>query len=241
MAQARFAPPTDPKRKIWESYKNLLWLTVAWINIPFMYIGGVPAGANPFAVFAIISTVTIISIVGTKPMWRRIVMISASIILAINLYSLAAPTIKDVSAKVQTKVDSIPSRASSTNVAPAPASMPTPMAYVPPAQQVVAAAPAPTSLSGNWKLKYDKDLNNTWWSSRVLITKADDRIIIAKQDTGQIFFEGQDLGSNGFKGIWHEGPTNASAIMYLPSPNNNFASGRIEMDNGTTMPIQIEI
>ncbi|MFA4817687.1 MAG: hypothetical protein WC608_03090 [Parcubacteria group bacterium] len=128
-------------------------------------------------------------------------------------------------------------QSSDNQSAQAPAPAPAPMAM--PAQ-VAAATPTPASLLGNWKLKYDKDLNNTWWSSRVLITEVNDRIIIAKQGTGQIFFEGQDLGGNKFKGIWHEGPTNAQATMYLPSPSNNFASGRIEMDNGTIMPIQIE-
>lgn len=76
------------KDPLWAKYKELLWLTVAWINIPFMYIGGIPAGANPFAVFAIIVTITIFSAISEKSIWKKVVRLSTVIILGINLLSL---------------------------------------------------------------------------------------------------------------------------------------------------------
>jgi hypothetical protein len=80
--------PADPAFKPWQDFTNAVWLTVAWINIPFMYIGGVPAGANPFAVIAILSTITIISLISKKTIWRKVVMWSAVVILSVNLLTL---------------------------------------------------------------------------------------------------------------------------------------------------------
>lgn len=76
------------KDSLWDKYRELLWLTVAWINIPFMYIGGVPAGVNPFAAFAIVVAITIFSAISEKSIWRRVVRFSAVIILMTNLLSL---------------------------------------------------------------------------------------------------------------------------------------------------------
>lgn len=78
---------TNPQ---WVRYRELVWLTVAWINIPFMFVGGVPGGANPMAVFAILSTITIISIATEGSRWRKIVTWSAMAILAINLLTLVS-------------------------------------------------------------------------------------------------------------------------------------------------------
>jgi hypothetical protein len=75
----------------WTRYKELVWLIVAWINIPFMFVGGVPGGANPLAVFAIITCVTLIAIVGKHSIWRKVVVWSAIGILSINLFSLLSP------------------------------------------------------------------------------------------------------------------------------------------------------
>ena len=87
-AQGKNLLPTDSAFKPWQDFTNAVWLTVAWINIPFMFIGGVPAGANPFAVLAILSTITIISLISKKTIWRKVVMWSACIILSINLLTL---------------------------------------------------------------------------------------------------------------------------------------------------------
>ncbi|MDO8240643.1 MAG: hypothetical protein Q7T51_01530 [Candidatus Moranbacteria bacterium] len=90
IAQARYLPPTDPQHTIWSQYKKNVWLIVAWINIPFMYLGGVPAGVNPMAVFAIISTITIFSAISERSIWRKVVTCSAVILLSINLLSLVS-------------------------------------------------------------------------------------------------------------------------------------------------------
>lgn len=105
LAQTLTLPTNDPSREIWKRYKKLVLMIIAWINIPFMFIGGIPAGANPFAIFTILSTIIVISIISKKSRWKEIVAFLAIVLLIGSLASLIPAVSKALHADALDRLD----------------------------------------------------------------------------------------------------------------------------------------